>query len=72
MFIDIVVCFLHMNPLGVITSFHTGTVTFSNLKISIVAKELEKSLKNIPTQPAFTCSKLTSETVEQGVKHVQS
>ena len=26
----------------------------------------------IPTQPAFTCSKLTIETLEQGVKYVQS
>ena len=25
-----------------------------------------------PTQPAFTCSKLTIETLEQGVKYVQS
>ena len=24
------------------------------------------------TQPAFTCSKLTIETIEQSVKHVQS
>ena len=24
------------------------------------------------SQPAFTCSKLTIETLEQGVKHVQS
>ena len=24
------------------------------------------------TQPAFTCSKLTIETLEQGVKYVQS
>ena len=24
------------------------------------------------TQPAFTCSKLTKETVEQGVKYVQT
>ena len=24
------------------------------------------------TQPAITCSKLTTETLEQGVKHVQS
>ena len=28
-------------------------------------------LKAIP-QPAFTCSKLTIETLEQGVKYVQS
>ena len=26
----------------------------------------------IMTQPAFTCSKLTIETLEQGVKYVQS
>ena len=25
-----------------------------------------------PSQPAFTCSKLTIETLEQGVKYVQS
>ena len=25
-----------------------------------------------PTQPAFTCSKLTIETLEQGVEYVQS
>ena len=27
---------------------------------------------NPTSQPAFTCSKLTKETIEQGVKHVQS
>ena len=27
---------------------------------------------NACTQPAFTCSKLTKETIEQGVKYVQS
>ena len=26
----------------------------------------------VTTQPAFTCSKLTIETLEQGVKYVQS
>ena len=26
----------------------------------------------LETQPAFTCSKLTIETLEQGVKYVQS
>ena len=29
-------------------------------------------LSNKPTQTAFTCSKLTMETLEQGVKYVQS
>ena len=27
---------------------------------------------NVATQPAFTCSNLTIETLEQGVKYVQS
>ena len=36
------------------------------LRSNLVYKE-EKS-----TQPAFTCSKLTIETLEQGVKYVQS
>ena len=30
------------------------------------------SFKVVSTQPAFTCSKLTIETLEQGVKYVQS
>ena len=29
-------------------------------------------LNNLPSQPAFTCSNLTIETLEQGVKYVQS
>ena len=33
---------------------------------------LAHSLKLSLSQPAFTCSKLTIETVEQGVKYVQS
>ena len=28
--------------------------------------------KKMLTQPVFTCSKLTKETLEQGVKYVQS
>ena len=36
--------------------------------------QLRNSLKNeeADAQPAITCSKLTTETLEQGVKHVQS
>ena len=30
------------------------------------------SIPKEQTQPAFTCSKLTIETLEQGVKHIQS
>ena len=29
-------------------------------------------LQTEPTQPAITCSKLTIETLEQGVKYIQS
>ena len=31
-----------------------------------------KITKAVTSQPAFTCSKLTIETLEQGVKYVQS
>ena len=34
--------------------------------------EVEMKACTIFTQPAFTCSKLTIETLEQGVKYVQS
>ena len=33
--------------------------------------KIDKS-DDVSTQPAFTCSKLTIETLEQGVKYVQS
>ena len=29
-------------------------------------------MAHVHTQPAITCSKLTTETLEQGVKYVQS
>ena len=53
---------------------------FKNADIILVHKKKEKSDKtNRPvnilanlSQPAFTCSKLTIETLEQGVKYVQS
>ena len=32
----------------------------------------EKFVKVNPSQPAITCSKLTIETLEQGLKYVQS
>ena len=40
-----------------------------------VESDLAKTLHCVSpliTQPAFTCSKLTIETLEQGVKYVQS
>ena len=33
---------------------------------------IEQGILYVDTQPAFTCSKLTIETLEQGVKYVQS
>ena len=38
-----------------------------NFHFSIV-----KAINVLPSQPAFTCSMLTIETLEQGVKYVQS
>ena len=37
----------------------------------IKVPEIEEEVK-IPPQPAFSCSKLTVETLEQGVRYVQS
>ena len=43
-------------------SYYTAVPLTPNMKIST----------SDVTQPAFTCSKLTIETLEQGVKYVQS
>ena len=41
--------------------------------VKFTGKHLHESfLKKILTQPAFTCSKLTTATVEHGVEYVQS
>ena len=40
---------------------HTVNILFKN-----------HNLSKIPSQPAIACSKLTIETLEQGVKYVQS
>ena len=42
-----------------------------NDKYTKVIKIRAKTQK-LSTQPAFTCSKLTKETLEQGVEYVQS
>ena len=54
-----------------------GTIRFEpreNAKIfySDLATSLMKNHQLHLTQPAITCSKLTIETLEQGVKYVQS
>ena len=55
-------CFMHIIDFCKVEP-HKNTI--KSLKQIIVYKP-------IPTQPAFTCSKLTIETIEQGVKYVQS
>ena len=40
--------------------------------IDFVDKRIQNPVKYIRSQPAFNCSKLTIETLEQGVKYVQS
>ena len=43
------------------------------MEIDREEKNLDRELWNYSTiQPAFTCSKLTKQTREQGVKYVQS
>ena len=42
------------------------------MHIIISNEQLSILLRVMATQPAFTCSKLTIETLEQGVKYVQS
>ena len=37
-----------------------------------ISKKKKKELAMVHTQLAITCSKLTTETLEQGVKYVQS
>ena len=39
---------------------------------SVVARRKHAALSWCASQPAFTCSKLTIEILEQGVKYVQS
>ena len=45
-------------------TFYTYIARISNL--------IDDIISSVPSQPAFTCSKLTIETLEQGVKYVQS
>ena len=49
---------------------------FSNFRtkqhLQKIKNRLKLKLKLIKAQPAFACSKLTIETLEKGVKYVQS
>ena len=45
-------------------------ITFSYL--TIMPRSRGTNFSKLSAQPAFTCSKLTIETLEQGVKYVQS
>ena len=37
-----------------------------------IAVYLDTETGSVPSQPAFTCSKTAAETLEQGVKYLQS
>ena len=49
-----------------------GGNCFRKYAFHMFCKSIIKHNKLSITQPAFTCSKLTIETLEQGVKYVQS
>ena len=46
--------------------------TTATFNFKIINKIKLKFYHVVTSQPAFTCSKLTIETLEQGVKYVQS
>ena len=52
--------------------FHALHIFFSNIKLTIFPVYKQKTNNKVLTQPAIACSKLTIETLEQGVKYVQS
>ena len=54
--------------------FYTpGFLTFSNgIEMEYCTEMGWIIMSSVPNQSAFTCSKLTIETLEQGVKYVQS
>ena len=58
-----------MTKILVITNFYFPFTLPNVNSISIVRKKQDNKRFS---QPAFTCSKLTIETLEQGVKDVQS
>ena len=60
------------NSVSLNTSPEFITFVDTNLKQKHVQSCEEKHKNYQQTQPAFTCSKLTIETLEQGVKYVQS
>ena len=52
---------------------HMLAVTTSEIrKLVVVTSKKSLVITNETTQPAIACSKLTIETLEQGVKYVQS
>ena len=56
---------------NVLLYYHMECKILFSFKNSKLSKQSVGSL-SITTQPAFTCSKLTIEILEQGVKYVQS
>ena len=64
----------HLNVVSLVLATYLSLLQVS-IRVPKISKEIfTASMQDITnvTQPAFTCSKLTVETLEQGVKYVQS
>ena len=56
---------------GIPSTFSQQTIEQLEVTEEVVLSEIDK-LNDFTTQSAFTCSELTIETLEKGVKYVQS
>ena len=62
----------HFNQLKVSKDLELEGIKTSEGQLREVNEQLKIDLQRYVTQPEFTCSKLAIETLEQGVKYVQS
>ena len=53
-------------------AFNDGLLLFAEAEFFFFSSVLVMEKTSNITQPAFSCSKLTTETLKQGVKYVQS
>ena len=58
--------------LNISTKHELHSVQFTSIKGLKTSTQKRLSSINVKTQSAFTCSNLTIETLEQGVRHVQT
>ena len=62
----------HFNQLKVSNDLELEGIKASEGHLREINEQLKIDLQRYVTQPEFTCSKLTIETLEQGEKYVQS